>query len=242
MDPSYVERYRRLHRHHWWWRTREGEILEILAELRPPEGFGQILDVGCGDGLLFPALEAFGEPQGVELDPEAVSEAERRKGRIRIGPFDTTFRPRERFGLVLMLDVLEHLDRDVEALSHAASLLAEGGRILVTVPAYPWLWTAHDEWNHHRRRYSRESLHRAVREAGLDLVSDAYFFHWLVPLKLLVRLKEALVGPSSQPPSVPPVPINRLALTITRIENRLFHRHRLPFGTSLRAILALSGG
>ena len=190
-------------------------------------------------GYFFPALEAFGKPQGVELDPRAASETERRAGRIYIGAFDRTFRPKERFGLVLMLDVLEHVDDDVDALRHAASLLEDGGRILVTVPAHQRLWTAHDGWNRHRRRYSRKALNRAVREAGLELVSEAYLFHWLVPLKLLVRLKETLAGPSRHPASVPPSPINGLALGISRLENLLFHRHRLPFGISLRALLAL---
>ena len=128
MDPAYGARYRALYERHWWWRAREAKILGILERHAPRQGFGPILDVGCGDGLFFPKLQKFGEPRGVETDVDLVSDENRQ--RIHIGPFDETFTPSERFGLILMLDVVEHLDDDVAALRYASELLTPDGLLL----------------------------------------------------------------------------------------------------------------
>lgn len=237
MEAAYAERYRRLYEEHWWWRAREAMVLDLLERLGAKGDLGHILDVGCGDGLFFDRLRDYGEPEGVEVDARTLSDVGRRSGRIHVCPFDSTFEPGHRFGLILMLDVIEHLDDDRSALTHAARLLRPGGWLLVTVPAFSWLWTQHDEWNHHRRRYTKSSLERVAEDAGFEVAESFYFFHWLVPLKLLVRVIETFTRSRSGPPSVPSRPANSLCLTLSSVENRLFAKLRLPFGSSIAVVL-----
>jgi len=236
MDTGYGAVYRDLYERHWWWRAREALVLDELTRLQPAGGFGRILDVGCGDGLFFGRLAELGQPEGVEVDERLVTAAGRSRGPIHVRPFDSSFDPGHRFGLILMLDVIEHLDDDVGALAHARSLLAPGGVILVTVPALPELWTRHDQLNHHRRRYRARALRRVGEEAGVHWEECRYAFHALAPSKLLVRGMERLVPGEPSPPSVPPAPLNAAAYAFFRIEQSLFRHLPLPFGSTLIAI------
>ncbi len=239
MDPQYGARYRELYERHWWWRAREEMLIELLARIAPPGGFGAILDVGCGDGLSFPYLGRFGEPEGIEADGALVSAQAQARGSIHIGPFDETFRPDRRYGLITMLDVIEHLDDDLAALRCAAALLDPGGLLVITVPAFRLLWTAHDDFNHHRRRYTAAGLGRLARQAGLVVRRRRYFFHWLFPLKLLVRLKEGLAAGPPPMAEVPAPRVNRWFHGLSRLEQRTWGRLPWPLGSSLVAVCAL---
>ena len=115
---------------------REAAILREVGRLLGPGGSHNILDVGCGDGLLFDKLAPYGHVEGVEVDPLTVSADGPWRQRIHIGPFDESYRPERQFDLILMLDVLEHLPKPAAALQHAASLLSRDGVVLVTVPAF----------------------------------------------------------------------------------------------------------
>jgi SAM-dependent methyltransferase len=234
--PDYAAAYGRLYTHHWWWRSREEIIVECLMRLSPPGGFGEILDVGCGDGLFFPRLRRFGRPQGVEMDETLVTPRDRRQDPIHIGPFDATFAPGVRFGLILMLDVIEHVADDVGAVRHAVGLLAPGGVVVITVPAFQPLWTAHDELNRHRVRYTRRTFGRVAKSAGLRIHDARYLFQWTVPVKLLVRAKERVLGAADAPPSIPARWVNNLLFRLTRLEAATYGRLPLPFGSSLLVV------
>src|SRR5207244_13531851 len=129
---------------------------------------------------------------------------------------DRSSRPGRGYGLILMLVVLDHLPEPVEALRHALALLEPGGILLVTVPAFPLLWTNHDVLNHHYTRYTKASFARLARAAGLRIVRSRYFFQWLFPAKLGVRLLEAVSPRPPAPPRVPPPWINRALHLVSR--------------------------
>jgi SAM-dependent methyltransferase len=236
VDETYGRSYQRLYEEHWWWRSREAAILGILDGLRPPGGFGRILDVGCGNGLFFDRLSSFGEVEGVESSAELLDPTGRHRARIHVAPFDSGFRPGRRYGLVLMLDVLEHLPEPSAALRHALALLEPGGRIVITVPAFPALWTTHDDLNHHFTRYTKGSFARVAREAGLRIDRSHYWYQWAFPVKLAVRVAEKLLGSKPSSPSIPPPPINRALYRLSRAEQILFARLPIPFGSSLLII------
>lgn len=237
MDPVYASRYQELYRHHWWWRARDTLVVGELERLAPPGGFGRILDVGCGDGLFFDRLRRWGEPEGVEPDVSLLTSAGRARGRIHAVPFDDNFRPGVRYGLVVLLDVLEHLPDPVAALRRVDGLLAPDGVCMVTVPALPVLWTSHDEYNHHRARYTRSALAAEAAAAGLRVASARYTFHWLVPLKLAVRAWEAVRREDPGPAAVPPAAVNRALYLACRLEQVALARHPLPFGSSMVGVL-----
>ena len=190
MRADYAGSYRELYERHWWWRAREKAILEVLRAEQPAGGWKRILDVGCGDGLFFDQLLRFGEVEGIEPAEALVSAEGAHRSNIHIVPFDERFQPGKQYSLILMLDVLEHLAEPVRALRHALDLLAPGGTLLITVPAFRLLWTNHDIINDHYTRYTKRSFEDVARQAGLCIKSERYFFHWLFPVKLAGRFAE----------------------------------------------------
>lgn len=235
MDAEYARAYRELYERHWWWRAREALVLRTLRRLRAGRGPGRILDVGSGDGLFFSRLAELGEVEGLEADASLLTPDSPYRDRITVAPFDARFQPGHRFALVLMLDVLEHLADAEGALRHARSLLEPEGRLVVTVPAFNWLWTHHDELNRHYLRYTRATFAAVAERAGLRVEESRYFFHWTVPGKLAVRAKERVLGPGG-PERVPPAPINRALYLLSRAEQATVGALHLPFGTSLLAV------
>ena len=122
MDPAYGDVYRTLYERHWWWRAREAVVCDTLDRRRPRAGWRRVLDVGCGDGLLFRRLRAYAaQVEGVEPDAGLVAGTQRDGGFIHIRPFDLSFRPAHRYDLILFLDVLEHMTHPRSAVAHAAS-------------------------------------------------------------------------------------------------------------------------
>ncbi|MCA9773949.1 MAG: class I SAM-dependent methyltransferase [Myxococcales bacterium] len=233
MEEAYALAYRDLFERHWWWRARERVILDVLRGLPAKTGRRRILDVGCGDGLFFSALERFGDVEGVESDARLVTVQGPRRARIHVGPFDETFAPEAAYDWILMLDVLEHLDDPRAALAKALGLLAPGGRLVITVPAFMALWTAHDDWNQHRARFTRGTFRALAREAGMRVDGMRYFFYWTALAKLLVRLKERLAPGAPAPETVPPTGLNRLLYGLSRLEEWALGRVPIPFGSSL---------
>ncbi|HUZ47207.1 MAG TPA: class I SAM-dependent methyltransferase [Terriglobia bacterium] len=233
MRADYAEHYRDLYERHWWWRARERFILDTLRVTQPPGGWKRILDVGCGDGLFFDQLAQFGEVEGVEPAEALVSGTGAHRSRIHIGRFDENFQPAKPFSLILFLDVLEHLPDPAGALRHALGMLAPGGAVLVTVPAFKSLWTNHDVINHHLRRYTKATFRQLAQQAGLDIRMEKYFFHWTFPAKLATRVAERALHSEPTPPAVPPRWINGLLCGLTRIEQKTWGRLTLPFGSSL---------
>ena len=240
MDLDYAACYADLYRRHWWWRARETFLLEQIAALAPAGGFGPILDVGCGAGLFLSQLSAFGSPEGLEAEESLAESNLSPQYHIHRCRFDSSFEPRKRYGLVLMLDVLEHLDDDVGAMRHAVRLLRDDGILLITVPAFRALWTSHDELNCHRTRYTKSSLESVAAAAGAHLDSTEYFFNALFVAKLLARAKERLVTPTPSPPQVPPEWLNSMLFHFCRLEQRLTVTRHLPAGSSLLAICRAS--
>lgn len=240
MREDYAAAYTELSARHWWWRARRSFVLARLEALAPDAGWQRILDVGCGDGAWFEALERFGAVEGVEPDSSLAGKGRARGRSIHVQPFDRDFEAEHRFGLILFLDVLEHLDEPEEALRDAAELLEPGGKVVITVPAFDLLWTNHDEINHHRRRYVRRQLEGQVEEAGLQTVRAQYLFHWVFLAKLIVRLTESLVGPSSGIPGVPPRPLNEFLYGLSRFEQVSRLGRILPLGGSLFLVAELS--
>lgn len=233
MDPKYGEKYRELYARHWWWRAREEAVLEILRNHQRANGWGRILDVGCGDGLLFDHLFKLGEVEGVEPDAALIRSDGPHRARIHTIPFDSRFAPGKKYSLILMLDVLEHMPDPLAALGHAKSLLDPEGAILATVPAFSVLWTNHDAINRHVTRYRKKTFRPLFQQAGLKILEERYLFHWMFPAKLLTRLGEKVSGSRASIPSIPSSWINQTLISISRLERRVLGPLALPFGSSL---------
>lgn len=240
MLAAYAKNYRRLWEDHWWWQSRRRFVLawlERLSARRPPE---RILDVGCGDGLFFDALSKYGEPWGVECDEGLVDPAGKWAPRVKIAPFGAGYEDGRDYGLITMLDSLEHIEDDAAAARKAASLLARGGFIFLTVPALPSLWSVHDEANRHFRRYTRAALRSVLEGAGLEVETLGYYFGWpVLPMfgrKLLGGAKPKGEAAGDYAVLPPPRPLNSMLYAATALEQVLTGRGGTPIGSSLFAV------
>lgn len=234
MEAEYAAAYPDLYRRHWWWRAREDFLLDLLKAELPARNPIALLDVGCGAGLLLDRLKDFGDVYGVESDTSMRTGREDVDRRIHWGTLES-YRPEVRFGAILFLDVLEHIERPEEVLRTSLDLLAEDGVIVATVPAFRSLWTKHDDVNGHVARYTKASFTRVVESAGIETRALRYFYHWVFFAKLAVRASERFRDRASVP-SVPEVPqplVNRTLYALSRAEQALRMDRVLPFGSSL---------
>jgi hypothetical protein len=110
------------------------------------------------------------------------------------------------------------------------------------VPAVPALWTSHDELNKHHARFTRASLVELSHASGARIETSRYFFHWLAPAKLVVRLKESIVPAEPKSPKVPPAWLNAFLERASRLEQLTVSRAPIPFGASLLAVLVDADG
>lgn len=238
MDTDYAQLYPRLFAQHWWWRSRETVILAELERLKPDAQWGTILDVGCGEGLFFETLSQFGEVEGVERGGPFPGDRNDPRWRIHRVAFEDQFDPGRRYDLILMLDVLEHIDDPVQSIRKAEELLERDGILFITVPAYRLLWTYHDDLNHHRTRFTRRSLRAVMEHSGLEIRQMRYFFHWIFPVRILIRLYETLSRRNLGPPRIPAAWINNVLIHGSRLEYRLLRGLGIPFGSSLMMVAA----
>lgn len=153
---------------------------------------------------------------------------------------------RERWDVIFLLDVLEHLPDDAGALREVAAALRPGGTILVTMPALDCFWSYNDEVAHHQRRYDRAGLRRLAERAGLRLVQARYFMFFLSPLLWLSRRRPGVAALSAEEKvrlaerahRVPPAPVNALLTGVFGAETPLGHWLPFPWGTSILGVLS----
>lgn len=239
MEAQVYERMAELDSSHWWFVARR-DILEAVIRrvVRPPQG-ARILEIGCGTGHNLAMLSKFGAVDATELDPTARALAAKRLGRP-VEPAalpDLSAWPEAHFDLVALLDVLEHVPDDRSALAAIATRLKPGGKLLVTVPGNPWMWSAHDVAHHHHRRYRKSELERAGREAGYEIDLLSPFNSLLFPLIAAARLASKLTGRETADDAMPPRPINAILRGLFGLESALVGRVPLPVGVSLVAVL-----
>jgi len=215
-------------------------LARALAGLGLPKP-ARILDAGCGSGRNMVELARLGTVTGVELSETSVCLARARDvGEVIEGSvLEMPFEP-DSFDLAVSLDVIEHLDQDLDALRELRRVVAPGGALLVTVPAYGWLWSGHDEINHHYRRYTRRTLQRVAQQAGWEQVRTTYFNSLLLPVAIVLRALDRLstkTTESSLDLWVPPEPLNWVLERPLALEAALIGRGgRIPAGLSLLAV------
>jgi len=242
MERIVYDRMAELDRKHWWYRARR-DVLSRLIDRHialPPEA--RILEIGCGTGHNLDMLHRFGRVDATEIDGFARVIASKRLGHaVRDASLPTLKGvPDTTYDLIAILDVLEHVDEDRESLATMANKLRPGGRILVTVPAHPWMWSAHDEINHHKRRYTKKALRAVVEAAGLQLELLTYFNSLLFPLAATARLAGRAARNKDSDDSLPPAPVNALFEAVFRSESYAIGRLPFPPGLSLAAIVSVS--
>ncbi|MEO8687587.1 MAG: class I SAM-dependent methyltransferase [Solirubrobacteraceae bacterium] len=225
---------------HWWYQGRRRILRAALSRLKLP-GDAELLDAGCGSGRTLDELAAFGRLTGVDVSPAAVAAARARGHRhVLVAEVERLPLGTGEFDLVTCLDVLEHTADDGRTLRELHRVTRPGGHLLLTVPAYPSLWSYHDVANCHFRRYRRASLLHATLAAGWTTVSITHFNAAPLAPAALVRIARRLRARSDTRSDLERTPpwLNGLLGMPSRLESDLVRRGvPIPAGLSLLAVL-----
>jgi SAM-dependent methyltransferase len=226
---------------HWWYRGRRRVLRVQLERLRVPPG-ARLLDAGCGSGRTLDELARYGRVTGIDVSAEAVAAARSRgHAGVRLARVEELPFADAAFDVVTCLDVVEHTPDDRVTLTELRRVTRPGGVLIVTVPAYPALWSRHDVVNRHFRRYDRASLRTAARAAGWTVVRETYFNSLLLAPAVAVRLMQRRGrgrGRARSDLDLTPPALNGVLELPLRLEARLIAAGmRLPAGLSLLAVL-----
>jgi ubiquinone/menaquinone biosynthesis C-methylase UbiE len=233
---------------HWWFASRTAALLAILDRFLEP-GERPVLDVGCGAGNMFHHLRRYGPVVGVDPNPRPLAVARQRGYEVQQGSAEAIPWGDHSFGLVALLDTVEHCADDVAALRECARVCKPGGWLIVTTPAFMWLWSHNDVLNAHYRRYTARELGVKLRNAGFRVRYMTYnnFFVFPLAAALILLRKGTAQKPQLASPhfdedayqvEMEPAPplLNSFLTGIGRIEAALLRRVPLPIGTSLIAL------
>lgn len=229
----------------FWWNVGRRNILKDALRRHTDSRSAVILDIGCGPGGNSLFLKDFGVICGVDPSNEALQYArtetyqEVKQGSATELPFKDGL-----FDIVAVLDVIEHVEDDTRALKEVFRVLKPGGFLLLTVPAYKWMWSKHDEALHHKRRYEREELKKKVIHTGLRIKEFSNFVIPSIPfraLKIFIRSIKKFLGLKIEDTLktddvlLPSLFNNALIFWLT-IERHCMRVYPLPWGSSILVV------
>ncbi|NOX63399.1 MAG: class I SAM-dependent methyltransferase [Chloroflexi bacterium] len=235
---------------HWWFASRTRAILALLDKYAGEGKKGRlVLDVGAGAGNMMHHLAHYGDVIGLEYNPKPIPVAHERGFDVRQGdaaamPFDDAM-----FDIVALLDTVEHIPDEKAVLNECFRVTKPGGWMIVTVPAFMWLWSHNDVINLHERRYTAPELKQKLQAAGWEVPYCGYNNFFVFPLGAGVILLRRWLGkePDMASPhfdedayqvEMEPAPplLNALLENVGKAEVALLKRVRLPIGTSVIAM------
>lgn len=240
MDRSAYAQHYQLDQKHFWRISKRKLVLEWMDRYLPPARSRKVLDIGGACSLISQQLARFGEVTVVEPDHESVLLARSELGvNAIVGSLPHGVDVAGQFDVITLLDVLEHIDDDLESLRAIKRLLNDRGTLVLTVPAYQWLWSEHDLALHHRRRYSRARLRKSLGLSGFHVARVSYYTSFLLPAVVIQRLGSRLRRSSAEPSyrvRVPNRALNSALGVVMSLERWLLRHVNLPCGSSLIAI------
>jgi 2-polyprenyl-3-methyl-5-hydroxy-6-metoxy-1,4-benzoquinol methylase len=243
MKSAEISKMAEMEDNYWWHIGKKGLVSSLIKKHFPDRTKSlSILEIGCGTGGLTTILSNFGQVTAFDISPDAVDFCKNRGiSNVQIVDISTLSVEKYKgsFDLILMLDVLEHIQDDVLVMQKVKDMLTEEGLFFINVPAHKFLWSEHDEALEHKRRYHRLELLRKLKDSGFFLISYSYFVCLVSPIIVLYRFWGNIFGKSAYPRTsyvVLPNWLNNFFVKLLEIETKLLLRTSLPFGVTLNVV------
>ena len=243
MDRSFLDDYFKMEREHWWFRVREGIILDQFRSMIYKAKPLNILNVGAATGRSSEMLESFGQIQSIEYDqPSYQFCRDVLKMKIDQGSITELPYPDNAYDCVCAFDVVEHVEDHQKAISELFRVCKPGGKIFITVPAFMSLWSNHDVVNHHFRRYRKQQMLDLFSANGGRLLRTTYFNFFLFMPIFMVRSVQRIFSRKKQEELKPDNDmiesglINTIFQSIFSFERSLLKKMNFPFGVSLMLV------
>jgi len=240
MDQEVYEQFDELENQHWWFCGRREYLNKIIGRLSfSNKETLEFCEIGAGTGGNLPMLCQYATVDAIEMNDAARGKIENKKiagvKSVQFGFLPNDIPLARKYDGVFSLDVIEHVDEDRHALANLSEYMTDDGWLVTTVPAYQWLWSAHDEANHHKRRYTKSAYTQLIEQAGYTIEYSSYFNTLLFPLAVLERLAARFggKGPESAVVKLPHPVINKVFKAIFGLESFLAGKISLPFGLSI---------
>lgn len=251
MTPEQFELHAAIEDSHWWFIGRRFIIHNLVSSIILRTSSGRVLvDMGCGTGGNLSSFKKTFECTGIDISRDAILLAKRRFPEVNFicgGLEKQTYIAIEKADVVLLLDVLEHINNDVSFLEGLLGMLKKGSHLLITVPAHMALWSPHDDFHGHFRRYSRDELLSKFKDLNSEIRMLSYYNTALYPIirsvRYFTRLTKRTWGKAHTDLSLPPQLINTFLTKIFAAECRWLVNlvdqpsRTLPFGVSIISLL-----
>lgn len=215
----------------WWYRARAALSAKVLSRYAGNTK-QKILDFGAGYGGMFDPLSRYGEVDAFEVEEEAKKECLRRGYGKVFGSKEEALSPENSHTIVALFDVIEHIGDDAGLVDSLYGVLASEGRIFITVPAFQWLWSVHDEEHSHFRRYTKKQITKLLISAGFEIEYVSYWNMLLFIPAAIIRL----LGFSGKSSFGAPRWLDSLFYYLVHLEIFFIPLISLPFGTSIIVI------
>jgi ubiquinone/menaquinone biosynthesis C-methylase UbiE len=233
MNTAEYHRMHEMEDHYWWFVARRRLALRLLGADRQRESW--TLDLGCGTGVVSESLAKQTSIVGLDFS-ELALEYCRGRGLQNLCLGDAERLPLEsnQFAAIVALDMFEHVRDDEAAFREAHRVLSPGGRLVLSVPAFPFLWGPHDVALMHFRRYRKPELVRKLERVGFRIERASYSVFLLFPLVCVIRAFEKFKRGEPKA-SLAPLPrwLNQALINVQALEHGLISKFNLPWGSSV---------
>jgi len=226
----------RIEQSHWWYTGRRKILTSFVEDIcrRVTDRRPRILDVGCGTGANLLMLSQFGDAEGVDISEDALAFC-RERGLEKVKPGAGEQLPYDdgTFDLVTALDVVEHMDDDLAGLREMRRVLRPGGRVLLFVPTFMFLWGVQDDVSNHRRRYRLPELQRVLEQAGFEIERMTYAnITFFLPILLMRKLMRLTGIKAESENNINVSALNGVLGSLFGAESVVLRHMNIPFGVS----------
>ena len=226
----------RVEQSHWWHIGRRRILAGFVEDIcrRVTDRRPRILDVGCGTGANLLMLSQYGDAEGVDVSEDALAFCrERGLDKVKLGAGEELPYEDGTFDLVTAFDVVEHMDDDLAGLKEMRRVLRPGGRVLLFVPTFMFLWGVQDDVSNHRRRYRLSELGRVLEKAGFEIERTTYAnITFFLPILFIRKLMQITGVKAASENNINVPALNGVLGRILGAERLILNFMNLPFGVS----------